>query len=427
MPDILANDKYRRSTRYTVAFPSLPSLTLQPRRVEIIQKPYHHDVLTMELSQFSPLWFELLKTGVPVSFSWEQGSLSNTWVGYVSFVTKQVAPQNENNMEVHCVGSSFPLKERATRVFSNMSIPAAVKQIVEEFDFKFIGDDNNIAFDQLTIAGHSYWEWIHEQAKRIGYAVVVDNLNFSFRPLDQIIQQKITSVPLLSMTNKGLPMNNQLFDRTLDMFNVINGEHVEYEGMLRTNKTVGGVDIASSKVITSTSSPKTVGNNVRENVNDVLFSEVVSDQVANGIETATALAQGAAQLGRFNMPARIKCQGDPRIAPFSPVLIQGTGDTTDGFWIATNVKHMFVRQGDYQIEMKAVVDGTGADSRTTFKSGTKNVVGVVNLTEALKNGSHRTDLKNVALKSKSVPISETKQGFVRTPAKWKSVAPKGKK
>jgi hypothetical protein len=411
--------KNRRNTEYSILFPTLPSLSAFPSKAQLIQKPYHHDVLILEFTQTSPTWFEVVKTGVPVQFSWKQGQYSNTWIGYVSFVNKKVAGQIQEPMEVHCVGSTFPLKERTTKVFTNLSISAAVEEIVTNFGFKFVGEDTGVIYDQIAIAGHSYWEWIQEQAKILGYGVVVDKMLFYFRPLDKLIDQFATSVPVLSMLVKETGINSHFLDRTLDSFRVINGEHVEGVGAPRTVKNSGGVDPLTGLPVFSTSSPNTVGNNIKYYTNDVLFSEVLSSSVAHDTRRAVEASEGAAHLGRFNMPAAIKCQGDPRIRPFAPIVVDNTGLLTDGFWIATEVHHKFARIGDYQIEMKATIDGTGIDNITTTRPGTISPVGMVNLVEALNNSGNYTSVANFSLVIKSTVTKETRQGFNRTPAVWR--------
>lgn len=418
MANALLTSKYRRGTTYTVSFPTLPSLTLQPRRVELLQEKYHHDVLIMEFSKTSEKWFALMKTGVPIRFSWTQGPNTNNWVGYVSFVKKTVAGQIEETMEVHCIGATFPLKESAAKVFRDKSIPQMVEELVTSFGFKFVGEDNGIIFDQLAIAGHSYWEWIMEHAKSIGYGVLVDKMVFYFRPLDKLIDQNITNVPVLSMNSKQQGINNEFLDRTLDSFKVLNGEHIETENQARTVKYVGGVDPITGKVLISFSSPKTVGENFKSSVNDVIFNDIDGTKVSPSPEIAKLMSDGSAHLGRLNMPARIACQGDPRIRPFAPVIIQGTGPLTDGYWIASQVKHMFARLGDYQIEMKASIDGTGYDKKVATKDGTQSTVGVINLVGALE-GNDQISRGNTAVLNSTTPITfESQQGWNRTPATW---------
>ena len=412
--------KYRRGTSYAFDLPTIPTLTAQPRRVEIHQKQYHHDILILEFSQPADSWFEVVSTGVPIRFSWSQGPYSKTFYGYVSFLVRNSSGQIESIMEVHCVGTTFVLKERATKVFTNTTIPAAVKSIVTGFGFNFIGEDNNLVFDQLTMAGHSYWEWIQEQAKRIGYGVLVEGMNFYLRPLDSLIDQNITSTPVLSLSTTETPINTQVLDRTLDSIKVLQGEHIEDSGNLRAVKHTAGVDPVTGQIVGSVVSPNTIGSNIRSSVSDVLFSEYRSEQVVHSNSSAIGLASGAATMARLNLPAKIKCQGDPRITPFHPVMVQGTGPQTDGYWIAKEVKHMFARIGDYQIEMTAGTDGTGKNLVTTNRQGTDTVVGMVNLDLAIANGVNMAasgkDL--VKLKLGSTANNMTNQGFNRTPATW---------
>lgn len=411
--------KYRRGTHHELEFPTLPSVSIMPNRIELRQKMYSHDVLILKFAQTSPRWFSLMKTGVPIKFNWTQGTESRSWVGYVSFISKEVASQLASQMEIHCVGSTFPLKDRASKVFSNTTISSAVKSIVENYGFSFVGEDDGLVFDQLTIAGHSYWEWIVEQAKRIGYGVLVDNMTFYFRPLDKLLDQNFTSVPVLSQPGNQMGVNNQFLDKTLDWFKVLNGEYIEEPTALRTTKQVSGVDPATGKIVSANSSPALVGDNIRQNSSDVLFSEIRSDRVVSSYSVAKKMADGAAHLSRMNLPALVNCQGDPRMSPFAPILIQDTGDLTDGYWIIQDVKHMFDRLGGYQIEMKIATDGTGVDRVTTTRQGTNDVVGVVNLTEAMKsNGSSSVPSKSVVLYSKNPLLKEDDQGFLRTPNRW---------
>jgi phage protein D len=424
------NGKWRRGTLYKVSFPTLATLDIQPRRVELLQSIHTHEILTMEFTNAPDNYFQLLRTGVPVQFEYSQGTITSTFFGVVSTVTKRVAGQRVNVTEVTCIGSTFSLKERKNKTYYNTTIPEAVHSIVSEFGFNFIGEPHPVKFDQLSIAGHSYWEWIQEYAKKIGYGVVVIGMDFIFKPLDKIIDQNMTNVPVLSFFGKEMGINSQIFDRTLDSFEALNGEHVEYSHSLRTNKTVGGVDPISSTIVNATSSPKTVGKNIRKDVNDVLFNEVRSDQVVTSHNLAKSMSDGAAHNGRLNTPARVKCQGDPRIRPYAPVYIQGTGTTSDGYWICKEIKHMFAYIGDYQIEMTVYSDGLGPAAVSTLRQGTVTISGVVNLTEALKNGGKNPaspSTKKVTLKAKTPLVSASKQGFKRTPVAWTSKGVKGHK
>ena len=73
--------KNRRSTSFSLSFPTAPSFKAQPQRVHLYQEPGKHDILEINFQKSSSAWFRVLKTGTPVTFSWTQGRLKNTWVG----------------------------------------------------------------------------------------------------------------------------------------------------------------------------------------------------------------------------------------------------------------------------------------------------------------------------------------------------------
>ena len=424
MSDLLST-KYRKGTSTNVVFPTVPSLTVQPRSIDLIQNQYSHDILTLEFPSESTLWFETLKTGVPVQFTWKQDTLEKNWIGYVSSVSKQNAPQRTNIMQVMCVGGTFPLKQRVTRVFQNSTVPDAVSQIAFEFGFKVITDVHDVVFPQLAITGNSYWEWIQEQARRIGYGVIIDGMTLVFRPIDKLIDMTFSNAPVLSMGNAAAPFNTQFLDRTLDQFNIIYGDNVENSNNFRTVKNVGGVDPTTGTELFSSSDPAIIGDQLRSDVSQSLFNEYRTDKVINTLAEAANAAHAAAQASRFGIPANIKGQGDPRLRPFGSVFVAGTGNLTDGFWVINGVHHMFHQIGDYQVEMAVSTDGVGdAVLQTPFRTRTDTGQGTINLDEASNNGVSSAlsfGMNAVSLMDYTQYTTEVNQGYLRTPSRWQSV------
>lgn len=423
MASVKVEGKYIRSTSYSVVFPTLSSQKHQPRRIDLIQKKKNHDVLVLEYSQVSNLWASTLKSGVPVRLTWKQGAYSKEFIGYVQGVKRNVSPQKANQMEVTCWGSTFHLKERATKVFTNTTITEAVKQIVTEHGFKFIGDDHSHRFPQLTMAGHSYWEWIQEQAAKIGYGAYADGMDFYFRKLDKLIDQSFSNTPVLSIFSADIPSGAHVLDRTLQSFKVLHSEHVESGKDLRAIKSVGGVDPLTGKMFISTKSPVDAGTGLRSTTNDVIFTQHMTDRVAQDLSSSEALADGAAELSRFNMPAVAKAQGDPRFRPYGTVYIQGTGESTDGYWMIDEVRHILHQVGDYEVDLKLSTDGTGSTTETAFRKRTVGGLGTVDLNYALnQNGKvpNNFAFSSVTLHSPSAIVRQGNQGANRTPTTWKS-------
>lgn len=413
------NRKYLRDTATTVTFPTIPSLQEKPRSIKLIQKQREHDILIMTFSTTSALWFDTMKTGVPVQFRWTQNNLSEVWYGYVSHISKSVETQRVQTMEVVCVGASFPLKERATRVFTDVTIPEAVQTIAQEYGFNLISDADTRRFPQLMMAGHSYWEWIQEQAKRIGFAATVSGTNLYFRNMSQLIDQHASTIPLLSTGDKFTLTGAEFYERTLHSFKVLKGDHLETDEQSRTNKFVGGVDPLTGYANVIESSPDSVDSNLRQNNSAVLFQEYRSDQVGATEAHLLNSAAGAAQLGRFNMPARIVAHGDSRIKPFYPIYIQGTGEKTDGYWIVKEVTHLFQKAGEYTASATVVTDGTGKTRKVATRPESPDVWGVVNIQEAISRGETSSKgIRPTKLNVLTPAVTMSRQGFAAAPARW---------
>jgi phage protein D len=369
------------------------------------------------------MWFESIKSGLPITFTWSYGKDEKHWVGYVQGINKTVNPQRSNLMTIMCWGSSFVLKDRVTRSFKNSTIPEAVKKIVTEHGFRFIGDTNGYRFPQLLIAGQSYWEWIQEQANLIGYGAYVDGMDFYFKKLDSLINQSFSSATVLSTNNPFIPTGQTVFDRTLQRFSVLNSEHVESGKNLRAVKSVGGVDPYTSQPFVESISPDEVGTAIRTIVSNVFFNQHMPDLVVNDRSSAVHLARGAAEMARFNLPAKAQAQGHPRLRPFASVYISGTGDLTDGYWFIRGAHHTFTLHGDHEVDLHLITDGIGSTMQTPFRKRDASTVGTVDLTHALENNGKVPNAftwNSVRLHSTAPVVKQGNQGFKRTNVLWKS-------
>ena len=414
--------KNRRGTTFRITFPTMPSLTREPRRVDLHQSQYHHDVLIISFMTTGLNWFEDIPTGLPVRFSWTQIGITKDWYGYVSFVSRtNASQQKEQTMEVHCVGSSFPLKGRANRVFTNSTIPEAAATIARELNLSFIGDSHPRRFPQLTMAGHSYWEWLAEQAKRIGFVLRVDGSNLYFRQLDKHVDSKITNVPVLYAGDTPSLYKNNFIEKTLDKFVVLRGDYIESGDNMRTEKVAGGVDINTSEAFSSSNTPTNVGDNLRTNLSDVLFSEYRSDQVNTVMSDADLVSEGASHLARLSMPAKVHAQGDPRMEPHAPVYVMGTSELTDGYWLIKDIVHTFKKYDDYIATMTIVTDGTGVNKVGAFRGRQSPTMSTVNINSLIEQSSGVNTLNtrsNTSLSQLSPSIIPSQQGFKRSPALW---------
>lgn len=412
--------KLRRGTKFKVSFPTMPSLTYRPAYVELVEKQYHHDVLTIHYLRTSGTWFEDIPTGLPVKFTWNQEGRTREWVGYVSYISKTVQGKAEKPMSVVCVGASYPLKERATRNFSNVTIPDVAAVIAREYGLHLIADTHPTIFPQLTLAGHSYWEWLAEQAKRIGFTLRVDGINLYFQRLDKAIDRKATDSPYLFFEGTYMPPMAQYNDRTLQEFTVLKGEHIESGTSIRAEKKFAGVNPVYASTNDDSRRPDSVGRGLRTEASDVLFREYRSDQVVQSQSMASQLAEGAAHLARLNLPAKIKCMGDPRIVPFAPVRINGTGVKTDGLWVVQQATHNIRSNGEYEIEALIVTDGTGPSKVSSLRPTINKEEGMVNIVAAINSASARGSAWGAEVFTGANAIRPKDEGFNRSNARWRA-------
>jgi hypothetical protein len=356
-------------------------------------------------------------------------------------------------MKVYCVGSSFVLKQRKTKTYKDKTIPEIAASIAKENNLKFVGENHSRRFSQLVISGHTQWEWLHEQANRIGYVMYVQGTNLVFRPIDKIIDETSSDAPVFQMWDSTIPKQSAHPDRTLDHFKVMVGENIEGYGPDRASKQIGGVNPVTGESFTAKRSPSETGSGIRELLSDTLFNDFNSDQVANSKLDAKNAAESSAHLARFNIPAKILGQGDPRVSPYKLIYVEGSGNQTDGFWVVNEVTHRLFFSGIYSLEMLVLTDGTQKNKKNPKRSSDKQVIGFINVNQlmatqssfSVEDNSYTLNL-GVALGTRGVGIGQStdsssssrtsrlalrapiltqvnNQGFARTPTRWETTVP----
>lgn len=443
--------KYRRGTQFKVVYPTLPTIKVQPLEVLIFQKQKKHDILVIEYKSTSLKNARLLKTGVPIKFSWKQGSRKMEWLGYVSSVERKSGTQKAKPMKVYCHGASFVLKQRKTKTYKNKTIPEVAAKLAKQNKLKFVGDTHSRRFAQLTISGQTQWQWLHEQANKIGFAMYVQGTTLYFKSLDNLLDKQSLDAPIFQMWDPNIPVSLNQLDRTLDYLEVMTGENIEDDYPNRTKKQVGGVNPVTGKSFTAKKSPKDSGKGIRKTLSAALFDEFSSEQVANTKNDAKTASQGAAELARFNLPAKAYGQGDPRVKPYQLVYVEGSGQETDGHWVVRQVTHKFSFIGNYSVEMTIATDGTEENAKNPKRNDRKTIAGVINVPQLMSkaqafNSNGGTLSVNLAIEqgaggygkwalsssesgtsrlSVASPILNqvNTQGFERTPSIWQTISP----
>jgi hypothetical protein len=161
-----------------------------------------------------------------------------------------------------------------------------------------------------------------------------------------------------------------------------------------------------------------VGTNLRSTQSDPLFDEYRYDNVVDSDTAADYSAKASAELGRFNLPADIKGQGDARLHPYGSFYVDRSGDQTDGFWLVKSITHIFGRTGEYQMEMKALTDGTKSTPEESYRPLTASLVGEIDPQDLINNGRISLGPDSVVLVGLNQISQETSQNFVETKTRW---------
>lgn len=416
--------KPRYGTGFSVEFPQLPTMTQRPYEVELIQKRGNHDILKLMFKQTGKEYTEDIPTGLPVRFTWTQNQIKTSWVGYVSHVSRQVLANRDGVMDVVCVGSSFPLKKKATKVFVDCSIPEAVQQLAEEVGLEYVGDFSSRKFPQLTLAGQSYWAWIQEQASRLGYVAYVKGVTLYFQRIDSAINSSLGSPPVFSLADADMGLDYQgLLQRTLTRFKVLRGDYIESSSDVRTAVTIGGINPVTTEVLSGESTPTDAAHPLRKDISNTLFSTQRTDQVSFRQKDAQELAKNLTELSRFSMPAKVIGAGDARCYPNSLIKVEGTGKSSDGYWLIKEVTHSFNMYGTYTVDMLVLSDGVGEATASPFEQNKTLGRNVVNINDKLRpSGGIISARSNSSpnLSAPTLPILVKDLNFKASESRWKA-------
>ena len=407
----------RFSNSFKINFPDFPGLIKPARSVVIYQEMGKHDIVEIYYSTFSSVFFKAIKTGVPVQITWRNDKVTETFFGYTANVAYVTAQQLNRDLKVTCVGASYPLKDRASKIWQNKTATEIATEIAKKFKLKPVVTSSPIRFTQQSLAGHSYWEKLNELAKKIGYGVHVVGTELHFHPIDKMVDQFMTTVPIMSFKDPLQNPESNIKVPTLTYFEPIVGDHIESAEFSRSTNSVSGVDPLTGKLVSYKTSSNKIGKNLRQDTKDPLFATVETDTVIASAGMAKSLSESRAQLGRFTIPANAVGQGDPRVAPWRTVQVQGTGVTTDGYWIVQKAEHVLHGDGRYLVEFSCVADGVGPNKGSSTRPSSAGAVPFRNVAIELLTGTQKRPT-STTLSSTTALVNQRQAGYKTSPRRW---------
>ena len=407
----------RLHNSFKVSYPDFPSLSETVRSVTLVQEMGKHDILELRYPLFNSAYFDAIKTGVPVELTWKNDKVSGRFTGYTVNVSHTVAQQFDRSVKILCVGASYPLKERASKIWINKTASEIAIEIAKKFKLNPKVTPSTIRFTQQSLAGHSYWEKLNELAKRIGYGVQVVGTELHFHPIDKMINQFMTTIPSMFFGNPLEHPSSKMVGPTLEFFEPKIGDFLESMDFSRSKPIVGGIDPITGKPYSIKSSSDTVGKKLRKITKEPLFSSVETSTVIESAAMAKSLADARAQLGRFGISATGIGQGDPRVAPWRTIEVTGTGTQSDGFWVVSKAEHVMVGDGRYQVEFTCLADGTGKNNSSAFRPSSAGNIPTRNITQEIFT-DNKTKPTSTKLSAAAKMVKQTGAGYKVTPRRW---------
>lgn len=409
----------RYENNFKVVFPDFPGFDQAPYSLTITQSMGKHDVIEIFYSTINISYLKALSTGVAVEITWSNDKVSGTFVGYVSDLEYPTSSAIQKPLTITCLGASYPLKEKRQKIWKNATASEVATEIASFNNLKPVVTKSDIRFPQVSFSGQSQWQKLQELAKTVGFACQVIGVELHFHPIDVIIDKFLTTIPVMAFLDPHITPMNQFASQTLDHFETVQGDFGNFRGNTKSTKIVGGVDPLTGKIYKSTSSPTSVGKNIRTKSKDPLFYDIdTSAVVIDGI-TSQNLANAKAQLARLSTPGYGFGQGDPRIAPWRTVEVRGTGEASDGFWIVSSAVHTLNADGKYNVEFNCVTDGSGSNKTSALRPSSAGTVPTVNLTQAITTGANTPT--TYKLSNPTPMVNQVSTGYNVVPRRWVAV------
>ena len=408
----------RYGTTFEVSFPDFPNFNAAPQFFRLHQEAGKQDVVEISYPAFYQFYYKALKTGVPFKIVWRTENAKGEFFGYVYDASMTTQATLKRNITIRGVGSSFVMKEGGSKIWKNKTAPEIVSEIAKKFKLKPVVTQHSVRFSQQSLVGHTYWEKVQELAQRIGYVAQVVGTELHFHPMDKMIDQFSRSIPVLSYSDGDVNAGGVYEAQTLDVFKPTIGDHIETGGHTRKDKTISGINPTTGKMYSHTASPNKVGKNVRATTKDSLFKQIIPTRVAETPAVAKSMAEAFAQLSRFSIHADGAGQGDPRISPYKTIEINGTGDTSDGFWIVTKAVHFVTYDGRYTVEFTCTTDGVDGNKPGAFRPSKAGVIPTRNIAYEITTGT-TSKPSSTKLTSTTSMIKQTEAGFKLAPRRWK--------
>lgn len=410
-------NQYAFDNAFKVTYPDFPGFEEIPSTIRLIQKASHQDIVEIQYFNVSSFYQNALKPGSLIKLNWMSSSVRGQFFGQVVSVLPTKTFGQNNPTTIKAIGTGLSLKENTPKIWLNKTASEIVQEIAKKFKLKPIVSPTKVRLTQESMVGQTYWQKLRELANKSGYVFHVFETELYFVPFDTMINTFMGSIPFLSLeTNYGDGYDN-IYQSNLLEFKTESSAIPSESRYSNRTKNIMGIDPFTGKVFTHKTSPSEVGKALRKNTTTQVFSEQMFGITVGSKALAESRAKSEAIVSSFSEHAKGIAQGDPRISPFKTIHVDGTGNSTDGFWMIKDAEHFMTHDGRYTVDFSCMTDGTGNNKTSSFRQTPSKGVSVRNVAYELASGLQAKP-SVTKLNSNRLLIKQSDNGIQLKQRKW---------
>lgn len=329
---------------HVVLDPNRGHATRTVRRLDVVQKEYHHDIAEVVVRGETDN-AEEFKTGTPVQIDYGRFPRDEgTFYGYINHTVPEVDrthPQvGSRDMKLVCIGASYTMKQPLTGVFTDRTAQGVVLDIAGQFlftaDIPFSNTD--IVFPSLNCPGLSAWKFCAETAKKAGLVFYCNKTEIRMMdPLEEL-HRLDRFVPTFYHRDYFPGID------TIISFKTESGDYFPEPGRQRVTRLAYGVNPRTGEMIFATNDGSSGPITLARTAPKPRFAKYETALVVGDNFLANQRLDAAAKLNRFHVKAVAEVNGDPRIHQGSVVVLEGLNDKHSGLWYVHEATHAISAQ-----------------------------------------------------------------------------------
>jgi len=171
---------------------TLPLAAVQPSavmtRFDFREVEYAHPLLTLEYLN-ADIDDSRFGSGLPIQVEWGFPDNARTFYGYINNRRRANSyffpqdPQEQAGFTLECIGATaLALKNTGVDTFAGYTVPQVVQAVAQGAQLSSVVGDNGYVYPYLAQQGRTYWAFLVDSVKRIGYSLLARGVTISALP-----------------------------------------------------------------------------------------------------------------------------------------------------------------------------------------------------------------------------------------------------